>query len=216
MSYSGVIFDLDGTLIKSELNYLRAWRRAAYKTGVKVSFDLYVGLMGLNRIDTIIKLTGIWRSSSKATCFVDESQRQYDRFVAAEGHILRPGIETLLDHLVAKNRPLAVATSCHRSLALQTLRDTGLARYFKSVVAGDEVTHGKPDPEIYLSAAESLGIEARNCLAFEDSSQGTTSALRAGMKVVLIPELENDTSELTKISDVVRYANHAEAIELFV
>jgi len=110
MSYSGVIFDLDGTLIKSEINYLRAWRRAAFKIGVKVTFDLYVELMGLNRIDTIIRLTGLWGSSSKATCVVDESQRQYDGLVAAEGLVLRPGIETLLEHLAAKNRALAVAT----------------------------------------------------------------------------------------------------------
>jgi HAD superfamily hydrolase (TIGR01509 family) len=135
---------------------------------------------------------------------------------SAEGHALRPGITLLLDHLAAKHRPLAVATSCHRSLALQTLRDTGLTKYFKTVLAGDEVRHGKPDPEIYLSAAARLGIEARRCVAFEDSNQGTKSALSAGMKVVLIPELEGDTSELTKIAQVIRYSNHAEAVALFV
>ncbi len=216
MSCSGVIFDLDGTLIASERKYLRAWHQAARDTGVKMTNELYVGLMGLNRIDTIIRLMGIWASSSKATCFVDESQRQYDRLVAVEGHVLRPGITILLDHLAAKNRPLAVATSCHRRLALQTLRDTGLARYFKAVVTGDEVEHGKPDPEIYLSAAAKLGIEARHCVAFEDSYLGTTSALGAGMKVVFNPELENGSSELTKNAQVFRYSNHAEAVELFV
>ncbi len=207
---------MDGTLIASERSYLRAWHQAARDTGVKMTNELYVGLMGLNRADTISRLSAMEGSDSKAESFVDASVREYDRLVADEGHALRPGVTILLDHLAAKNRPLAVATSCHRRLALQTLRDTGLARYFKAVLTGDEVEHGKPDPEIYLSAAAKLGIEARHCVAFEDSYLGTTSALGAGMKVVFIPELENGSSQLTKNAQVFRYSNHAEAVELFV
>jgi HAD superfamily hydrolase (TIGR01509 family) len=216
MSFSGVIFDLDGTLIASERNYLRAWHQAARVTGVNISNELYMGLIGLNRSDTINRLSVIWASDSKARSFVDASELEYSRLVAAEGHVLRPGITVLLDHVAATHRPLAVATSCHRSLALQTLRDTGLTKYFRTVLSGDEVKHGKPDPEIYLSAAARLGIDPRRCVAFEDSNPGAKSALSAGMKVVVIPELEGDTSELTKIAQVIRYSNHAEAVALFV
>jgi HAD superfamily hydrolase (TIGR01509 family) len=158
MRFMGVIFDLDGTLVASESTYLRAWYQAAETVGRGMDDALYARLMGLNRADTIRQLGEIWAAPALAQRFVDESQRVYDSLVAGEGHLVRPGVLELLDHLASRGLPLAVATSSHRQLAKDTLVAADLAKYFQSLAAGDEVTQGKPAPDIYLLAAARLGV----------------------------------------------------------
>ena len=96
---------------------------------------------------------------------------------------------------------------------MQTLFDTGFDSYFKTVLTGDDVTKGKPDPEIYVAAAAKMRVNTTNCVAFEDSVIGATAAIGAGMTVVLIPELVS--LELEQMSPVIRFSTHAEAVELF-
>lgn len=211
MNPGGAIFDLDGTLIASETTYLRAWRLAAEECGERMDDRLYVRLMGFNRADTICRLGAIWESPARAEVFVDASQRHYDRLVAEEGHVLRAGIRELLDYLVSRRTPLAVATSSHRRLAEDTLAGTGLSGYFGALAAGDEVQEGKPAPEIYLLAAARLGVRPTDCVAVEDSATGATAALAAGMTVVLVPEMESD--ELPEICATHRCRDHHAALE---
>jgi HAD superfamily hydrolase (TIGR01509 family) len=189
MKIAGAVFDLDGTLVASETIYLRAWQEAARETGEVMPDALYIELMGFNRADTILRLGALWHSVSRATRFVDASQDRYDRLVAEEGHRLRPGIPELLDVLATRGIPLAVATSSARRLAEVTLAEVGLTPRFVALVGGDEVTRGKPDPEIYRTAVARLGIAPAACLAFEDTAIGAASAAGAGLEVVLVPEL---------------------------
>lgn len=213
MNQTGVIFDLDGTLIASETIYLRAWKATARDIGVQLTDALYVEFIGLNRADTISRLGKIWGSVRQAEQFVDLSQVHYECLVRLEGHRLRPGVKTLLEQLASKKIRMAVATSSHRRLALETLQATGLAHFFAAVVAGDEVERGKPHPEIFLAAAFRMGVPPEHCVAFEDSFAGTRAALDAGMTVVWIPELGDGL--FLPDSRVLTYANHADAAALF-
>jgi HAD superfamily hydrolase (TIGR01509 family) len=213
MRFMGVIFDLDGTLVASESTYLRAWYQAAETVGRGMDDALYARLMGLNRADTIRQLGEIWAAPALAQRFVDESQRVYDSLVAGEGHLVRPGVLELLDHLASRGLPLAVATSSHRQLAKDTLVAADLAKYFQSLAAGDEVTQGKPAPDIYLLAAARLGVPPERCAAVEDSAAGAAAAIAAGMTVVLIPELEVEVSPSVRAAG--RYADHHAAIGFF-
>lgn len=207
MNNVGVIFDLDGTLIASETVYLAAWRAAAREVGERFTDELYVQLMGFNCADTIERLGHA--STARATEFVDLAQHHYERDSGANGHALRAGIRELVDEFAGRGMPLAVATSTRRSLAEATLETTGLSGYFRAVVGGDEVARGKPDPEIYLTAAERLGISPAQSLAFEDTSVGADAAFGAGLTVVLVPELPS--IKVAPRERVHLFGNHAEA-----
>ncbi|SDS48817.1 HAD family phosphatase [Opitutus sp. GAS368] len=209
----GVIFDLDGTLIASEGIYRDAWRQAARELGIALTDEVYARLIGLNRHDTIIKLAEMWSGREQAESFVDLSQHHYDTMVAKQGHALRPGVRSLLDHLARQKMPLAVATSSARQLALDTLAAAKLTDYFQVVVGGDEIARGKPGPEIYLEAAARLGCNPTSCVAFEDSVNGATAALWAGMTVVLVPELGTPAHD--RLARVIRLGDHNAAIDLF-
>lgn len=213
MNPEGVIFDLDGTLIASETVYREAWRLAARELDIELTDELYVRLIGLNRDDTIARLAEIWPRHSAAERFVDRSQVHYDAIVARQGHALRPGVQGLLGHLSRQKTPMAVATSSARQLAVDTLAATKLAQFFSVLVGGDEITFGKPHPEIYLTAATRLGCDPRKCVAFEDSVAGATAALHAGLTVVFIPELP--CAAHSQLTTVIRLNDHAAAIELF-
>jgi HAD superfamily hydrolase (TIGR01509 family) len=210
MNDGGVIFDLDGTLIASEAVYLASWRAAAREVGERITDELYGRLMGFNRADTIQLLGEAWGSTKRAAEFVDLAQHYYERDSGASGHELRAGIRELLDELAGRGVPLAVATSTHRTLAETTLEVTGLSRYFRAVVGGDEVKRGKPHPEIYLAAMARLGISPAQSLAFEDTSVGTDAALAAGLTVVLVPELRS--VERAPRERVHLFDNHVEAL----
>jgi len=211
--FLGAVFDMDGTLIASEILYRTAWQRAAEELRVPLASEDYDRLMGLNRADTLHALTGLFRGAATAQAFLVSSERHYETIVRTHGHSVRAGIRELLQALTRRGVPLAVATSTHRSLAEETLRAVGLREFFSTVVAGDEVTHGKPDPEIYLRAAAALRIAPARCLAFEDSRVGAAAAGAAGMAVVLIPELSPvDGGGLTRLLPVT---SHADALNFF-
>ena len=99
------------------------------------------------------------------------------------------GGDAFLANLQKKYYPRGVATSSSGQKARSILQKTGLMPYIQHVTGGDEVPAGKPAPDVYLDAARKLGIGTGDCLALEDSNNGTTAALAAGMKVIQIPDL---------------------------
>lgn len=214
MRFTGVIFDLDGTLIASERTYLRAWRLAAAEQGLTLDDEMYARMMGYNREDTIRRLGAHWGARRQAEIFVDASQAHYEHLIANEGHQLREGVRELLDHLSVRGMPLGVATSSPRQLVESTLTETGLTGYFHALVAGDEVREGKPAPEIYLKATARLGLEPTTCVAMEDSLVGANAALAAGLTVVWVPELAWG-SPAAPPGPVHRFADHRAAVGLF-
>jgi HAD superfamily hydrolase (TIGR01509 family) len=100
-----------------------------------------------------------------------------------------PSIEGAVDAVrrIAADRPVAIASSAHRDVIDAALEATGLADVFGVVVSSDEVAHGKPAPDVYLAAAERLGVPPADCLVVEDSYNGVLAARAAGMTVVLVP-----------------------------
>ena len=114
---------------------------------------------------------------------------------------LKSGAEELLQDLKRGGIPMAVATSTPNPRATHMLRNSGMLQAFDVVVAGDQVQRGKPLPDIYLRAAELLGVPPERCLALEDSENGVRSALAAGMTVIQVPDL-------VEPSDAVRDLGH--------
>ena len=100
-----------------------------------------------------------------------------------------PRIEGAVDAVrrIAADRPVAVASSAHQSVIDAALAATDLTSVFSVVVSSDEVTHGKPAPDVYLEAARRLGADPATCLVVEDSLNGVKAARAAGMTVALVP-----------------------------
>ncbi|MEE8390018.1 MAG: HAD-IA family hydrolase, partial [Anaerolineae bacterium] len=120
----------------------------------------------------------------------EEAHAERDRlFLEAVPTRLRacPGLTPLLDELTARGLPLGLATSGHRQYVNLALRTLELEDHFRAIATGDEVSRGKPAPDIYLLAAERLGVSPACCLALEDSLLGAESALAAGMACVVVP-----------------------------
>lgn len=116
---------------------------------------------------------------------------------------LKEGALTLLDTVAQLGLPMAVATSSYTAHAQDKLRRAGLLRRFKAVVGADQVQKPKPDPEVYLKAAATLGVDPRDCLALEDSEYGVRAAHAAGMTVVQVPDMTQPTADLRALGHIV-------------
>ena len=108
----------------------------------------------------------------------------------------KPGAKEIFDFLQQRKVPFAIATSTNLASAKIRLDVVGLLAPVQAIVGGDEIEKGKPAPDIYLRAAERLGVEPQRCVAIEDSAPGITAARAAGMKAILVPDVAPATDEM--------------------
>lgn len=182
-----VIFDMDGLMLDSERASLRSWSRAARELGLEIEDEHWLRLVG-HSADACQAILRERLAPAQVQALLARAQVLYHQQVQA-GVPLRPGIGELLQLLQAHGVPCGVATSTHRPLAPRKLEMAGLLGYFKAITAGNDVAHPKPAPDIYLLAAQRMGVPAARCLALEDSPAGVSAALAAGMTVIQVPDL---------------------------
>jgi len=184
---SAVIFDLDGLLLDSEQVQLDCMNQAALELGQDLPQALLHSLIGRSEAlnyQQLCKHLG----QAATDALLERVNACYNQQVNA-GLRHRPGVSELLDMLVDYDVPRAVATSSQRMAALSKLKNAGLLGYFSAVATSSDVPLPKPAPDVYLLAAERLGIPPTNCLALEDSPTGVQAALAAGMTVIQVPDV---------------------------
>jgi HAD superfamily hydrolase (TIGR01509 family) len=198
-----VIFDMDGLMLDTERLAPRAWVEAAVALAVPFDLALTQPMVGRNFRDC----AGIIRDHYGAAYPTDALMREwhiaYDAIVAREGIRLMPGLADLLDWLEAEQVHKAVATSTRRDRAQAKLAQTGLAARFAHLVGGDEIARGKPAPDIFLAAAQRLGVRAELCVVLEDSEPGVRAALAAGMTPIMVPDQHPPSADLTAIEPLL-------------
>ena len=192
-----VLFDMDGTVFDTEVIYRRCWFRAAKDVGFEADIDSFLRCVcGLNLTDmkTFFYRTYGTRSSFEVLwerwleCIEDEIQR---------GILpLKAGAPEILFTLKQRGIKIALATSSGRKTVARYLQMSHLEDVFDVIMTGDQVEHSKPHPEIFLKAAERLGIAPEHCVVVEDAPHGVRAGYAAGMKTVMVPDLHPCTEEL--------------------
>jgi beta-phosphoglucomutase-like phosphatase (HAD superfamily) len=185
-TYSAFIFDCDGTLADSMPLHQKAWIVALRKYGARFDFswELFMSRAGKTIELTVAELNAEF-GLTLDPALVSAAQR-------AEYDALAVGVKPL-DEVVAFAReraqagyPVSVASGGDAVTVQRTLRTIGVSDLFPIVVTAEEVAHGKPAPDLFLLAAERMGVAPAECLVFEDSPLGITAAERAGMGSVLV------------------------------
>ena len=184
-----VIFDMDGLLLDSERIAYDIGRDICRDMGIAWRHEVAMQLIGRNSRDFERLLKHAFGEDFPVAEHQREFGRRYEAVIARGEIPLKPGVHALLDRLDERKLPRAVATSTRRSRALPKLEAVGLLARMNGVVGGDEVTQGKPAPDIFLAAAGLLGVAAADCLVFEDSNNGARGALAAGAQVIVIPDM---------------------------
>ncbi len=189
-----VVFDLDGTLLDTEPAYRTAFHAALGECGWSLPEAGYELLIGLPSTERRVRLPQMLGAAFPVQRFFDAYYRRRADLLRG-GVALKPGVAAVLDRLDAAGLACAVATSASAATARAHLQAACLLRRFAVVVSRDDVARGKPAPDSFVRAAALLGVAPQDCLAVEDSHHGITAAHRAGMMVVMVPDLLAPTPE---------------------
>jgi len=201
-----VLWDMDGVLVDSAQYHYVAWREALAREGVDLSYEDFRATFG-QRNDTILRcLLGPDLSDADVLRIGDLKEARYRQLIRERGIAPLPGVLDWLERLQAGGWRQAVASAAPRANVDAILTVLGIADYFGAVTSSEDVTRGKPDPQVYLVAAQRLGVPPARCVVVEDAPAGVEGAHRAGMRCIGVtsthPRLDADIvvaalSELT-------------------
>ena len=196
MKYKAAIFDMDGLLLDTERIFLNAFQKTCNVLDYNFDMSLFVKLIGTNSVKTKELLINGFGKGFNYERFREKWIENVSDYLAHNSIPLKEGAVNILEKIKAIHLPMAVATSTRYNDAVKSLETAGIIDFFEFVVAGDQVTQGKPDPEIYQKAAGKLGVKPDECIVFEDSENGVKSANAAGMDVIQVPDLLEPSNEL--------------------
>jgi len=175
-----VLWDLDGTLIDSEQYHWLAWRDSMAAEGVQLSHEQFLKTFGL-RNDAIIP-QWIPGATPREIVRIGDAKEQLYRRLVREGSLEPlPGVRHWTERLGADGWSQAIASSAPRQNVDAVLQVIGLGHCFQAIVSAEDVTRGKPDPQVFLVAAERLGSPPAQSIVVEDAPAGVEAARRAGM-----------------------------------
>lgn len=211
---AAVLFDMDGLVLDTEKLYTRFWQEAAKALGYSMTKEQALGMRSLNRGAGLAKLQSYFGPSVDYDVIRNKRIELMDAFVEQEGVTLKPGIHELLAFLKEHGIKTAIATSSPLERTLLYLGSVGLKNSFDELVSGYMVEKGKPEPDIYLYAAEKLGVKPENCMVLEDSPAGILAGYRAGCIPVMIPDQDEPDEDTAKML-YAKVESLTEVINLF-
>jgi beta-phosphoglucomutase len=198
MTKTGFIFDLDGVIVDTAKYHYLAWKNLADELGIAFTEEDNENFKGVSRkrcLEILLEMGNIEVSQNQFDGWLKEKNEDYLSYIATmdESEIL-PDVLKVLDYL--KERGISMALGSASKNAIPILEKVNLITYFDTVVDGNAVTRAKPDPEVFLIAADSLNVDPENCVVFEDALAGIEAANAAGMKSVGIgnPEVLSEAA----------------------
>ena len=195
-----IIFDMDGLMLDTEKLSMQSWMIAAEKFKVEFNKDVFLRMIGLNSKDIKTVLRKYIKNENQREAFYNCAWINYHKIITDNPIPVKPGLNELLEFLEKHKISKAIATSSKSNMAERNLKSLGLYDRFTYVVTGDQIEHGKPDPEIYLKAVNKLGASPEQCVALEDSENGIRAANAAGTYAIMIPDLVVPSVEMHKLA----------------
>ncbi len=197
----GAIFDHDGLMFDTEKVWQANWKLVADEMGITLPEEFkkeICGSSGQHMLDVIQKYYHVEDGTSirnrvRQGVFDDEAK-----------HIdMKEGLLDILEMFKKHGVKMAVASSSQKEMIVRNLKNANVEDYFEVVVSGQEVEHGKPSPDIFLLAAERLGLDAKDCFVFEDAYNGVQAGVASSAKTIMIPDLVQPNEEIrSMVADV--------------
>src|ERR1051326_5323616 len=182
----GAIFDWDGVIIDSSAAHQESWQRLASEVGQTLPAGYFERSFGMKSVKIIREILH-WTDDPEKPSRLDwRKETLYREAILEKGIAPLPGVVDWLRSLRNASIPSVIATSTHSRNVRCAMAIIKLDDFFRAMVSGENVTHGKPEPEVFLLAAEKIRMPANRCVVFEDAHVGVEAARRAQMKVVAV------------------------------
>ena len=188
MKYKGIIFDLDGVICSTDHYHYLAWKALADRLGVYFDETINNRLRGVSRmasLDIVLERSDRAYTPEEKAAFAEEKNNTYRELLKSMTPAdLSPEVRETLDALRSRGLLLGIGSSSKNTKFI--LSRIGLGDYFDKISDGTNITRSKPDPEVFLKAAEFVGMEPKDCLVVEDAVSGAEAGHNAGMKVACV------------------------------
>ena len=190
MDIKAVLFDMDGLMVDTESLATQAFIHSAKKQGYDMTKEETLLVLGF----TTKNIYDFWEnyfkdSNVSGKKLVDNHYKYIENVLFTTGPEKMPYIEELLKYLKGNSYKVAVASSSNMDHIINNMEKTGLKKYIDEFASGAEVENGKPAPDVFLLAAERLGVKPEECLVLEDSKAGVLAGSSAGAKVIMVPDM---------------------------
>ncbi|MFG6687376.1 beta-phosphoglucomutase [Mariniflexile sp. HNIBRBA6329] len=180
---NGFIFDLDGVIVDTAKYHYQAWKQLANKIGVEFSLEQNEQLKGVSRVDSLKKILHWGQKTISGEEFMALMTEKNDQYLGLietmnEDEVL-PDVSKVLNYLSKKHQKIALGSASKNAVGI--LNKVNLTPFFDAIIDGNQVTHAKPDPEVFLNAAKQINIQPEQCVVFEDAVAGIQAANAANM-----------------------------------
>lgn len=214
MEIKAVLFDMDGLMIDTESLSTEAFINSAKAQGYNMTKEETLKVLGFTKAN----IYQFWIDYFQGTNvdgkkLVDDHYEYIENVLYTVGPEKMPYVEELLKYLRENNYKIAVASSSDTADIKNNLEKTKLEKYIDEIASGAEVENGKPAPDVFLLAAERLGVDAKDCLILEDSKAGIKAGKASGAMVFMVPDMFTVDKECEDTADRI-LTNLGEVIEI--
>ena len=190
MTKKAFIFDLDGVIVDTAKYHYLAWKKIASELGIEFTHEHNELLKGVSRVRSLDIILGLGEvdasQAQKDQWLIQKNEDYLSYLVDMDQSEILPGVMSVLEFLKANQQPIALGSASKNARPI--LEKTGILSYFDAIVDGNDVSNAKPDPEVFLQAAQKLGISNEKSIVFEDSVAGIQAANIASMTSIGIGE----------------------------
>jgi beta-phosphoglucomutase family hydrolase len=179
-----VLWDMDGTLIDSEEFHWIAWRETMATQGISIAHEQFLSSFGQRNDSILPRWLGASATAERIDKIANAKEEKYRQLIRKHGISPLPGVERWVHLLHNEGWLQAIASAAPRANIEAILEALSATRVFEGIVSAEDVQRGKPDPEVYLTAASRVGVSPNRCIVVEDAAAGIEGARRAGMKSI--------------------------------
>lgn len=209
----GAVFDWDGVICDSGALHHRSWVLLAAEIDQPFSDERFATSFGMRNVNIIPEVLDWSQDPAEIRRLSDRKEELYRDLLRASGIVPLPGVEPFLAALAEAGVPCVVGSSTERANIACALEVLGLQAYFQDYVCGDDVSQGKPHPEVFLTGAARIGVPPSRCVVFEDAHVGIAAARAGGMRVVGVAST-HPAAALTAADRVVARLDELRVAEL--